>query len=154
MRRTSFAGIIDEDSGMLVGGKQAANLFAQYFDQLLNSPPPDAQRLDVWYRPRYDCDTNLPSIFEVRDAINGMRLFSAPGADGVWPVYLQCMPLGALRKLIQLYEEIWRSGIIPDDWSMASIAPLHKKGDKSDKANYRGISLLQTLYKVLERVIF
>lgn len=38
-------------------------------------------------------------------------------------------------------------------WECASIVPLHKDGDEGEAANYRGIALLDTGYKVLTNVM-
>jgi hypothetical protein len=38
---------------------------------------------------------------------------------------------------------------LPDQWKESIIVPVHKKGDKTDCSNYRGISLLSTSYKIL-----
>ena len=42
---------------------------------------------------------------------------------------------------------------IPSEWKCRSITPVYKSGDKSQVANYRPISLLCIISKVLERII-
>lgn len=42
---------------------------------------------------------------------------------------------------------------MPSVWKETIIIPLHKKGDKTDCCNYRGISLLNTAYKVFSKVL-
>jgi hypothetical protein len=37
---------------------------------------------------------------------------------------------------------------LPDKWKESIILPIHKKGDKAHCNNYRGISLLSTLYNI------
>ena len=43
---------------------------------------------------------------------------------------------------------------IPLEWKVHKICPIYKKGDKSNVRNYRPISLLCILSKVLESIIF
>ena len=40
-------------------------------------------------------------------------------------------------------------GFIPDQWKESIIVSIHKKEDKTECINYRGISLLSTSYKII-----
>jgi hypothetical protein len=42
---------------------------------------------------------------------------------------------------------------LPHQWK-ESVVPIHKKGDKTECSNYRGISLLPTSYKILSNILF
>ena len=42
----------------------------------------------------------------------------------------------------------------PDPLKIANITPVFKKGDKTDKSNYRPVSILPLISKVFERKIF
>ena len=42
----------------------------------------------------------------------------------------------------------------PNCLKLADITPLHKKGRKDNKENYRPVSILPTLSKILERIQF
>ena len=41
----------------------------------------------------------------------------------------------------------------PKKLKLADISPVHKKGDRSDKTNYRPVSILPTISKVFERLL-
>ena len=46
-----------------------------------------------------------------------------------------------------------KSGIIPQQWKYAIIAPIFLKGDRSLAKNYRSVSLTSVICKVLEKII-
>ena len=48
---------------------------------------------------------------------------------------------------------IWNNEELPEERKELSNVPIYKKGDKIDCSNYRGISLLQTTYKILSNIL-
>ena len=46
------------------------------------------------------------------------------------------------------------TGIFPDSLKIAKVIPLFKKGDDKILSNYRPISLLSSISKVFEKVIY
>ena len=57
---------------------------------------------------------------------------------------------GSLKYIINMS---LKTGIYPDKWKEAKVFPLHKGGDLSDTNNYRPISILPVLSKVIERAV-
>ena len=45
-------------------------------------------------------------------------------------------------------------GVFPDDLKHADVTPIHKKKDKSDKTNYRPVSILSNISKIYEKLIY
>jgi hypothetical protein len=60
------------------------------------------------------------------------------------------MLTSAIHKLIN---SIWNKEEFPDQWKESIILPIHKKSDKTECNNYRGISLLSTSYKIVSNII-
>ena len=59
-----------------------------------------------------------------------------------------------LAKMIsELLNKVFHTGVYPKIWKLAHITPIFKAKQKSNKANYRPISILPTLSKVCESVI-
>ena len=45
------------------------------------------------------------------------------------------------------------SGRIPDDMKTARVVPLHTKNSKSEPGNYRPVSILTVISKILEKTV-
>jgi hypothetical protein len=48
---------------------------------------------------------------------------------------------------------VWNKKELPDQWKESITVPIHKKGDKTDCNNYRGISMLSTSYTILSNIL-
>jgi hypothetical protein len=47
----------------------------------------------------------------------------------------------------------WRTGSIPGKWKEAIISPIFKKGNRIEWRNCRGVSLLNSSYKIYAKIL-
>ena len=57
------------------------------------------------------------------------------------------------KALTCIVNECLITGIFPDNIKLAKVIPLHKKDDKMIMTNYRPISLLPSITKIIEKVV-
>ena len=53
-----------------------------------------------------------------------------------------------------IFNDCIKSGTFPNSWKYANVQPIHNKGNRQDKSNYRPISLLPICGKILEKIVF
>jgi len=56
-------------------------------------------------------------------------------------------------EIHKLIISIWKKEKLLEEWKESIIVPIHKKGDKTDCNNCRGISHLPTTYKILSNIL-
>ena len=56
-------------------------------------------------------------------------------------------------EINKFINSIWNKEELPEEWNESIIVPTYKKDDKTDCSNYRGISLLFTVYKILSNIL-
>jgi hypothetical protein len=54
---------------------------------------------------------------------------------------------------VDMFTAISDIEVIPDDWHIGIIRPLHKSGSLYDIDNYRGITLSSNVYKIFSKTI-
>ncbi len=100
-------------------------------------------------------DLNTPiTMPELQTAITTSEQTSSPGPDTISYSMLKNLSDTSLTHILNLYNNIFNLGEIPETWKHAIITPIPKPGkDNSIPANYRPISQTNTLCKILERII-
>lgn len=93
------------------------------------------------------------SIEEVQKALSRMSNGKASGEDGIPIECLKIMGSEDIERLVISLNKIWVEGLLPKGWEKARIIPLFKDGEKSKAGNYRGISLLNSGYKILTNLL-
>ena len=79
---------------------------------------------------------------------------TAVGPDDIHYQFLKHLPEESLQLLLDIFNNIWETGIFPDIWREAIIIPIPKPGkDTTNPTNYRPISLTSCLCKTMERLI-
>lgn len=58
-----------------------------------------------------------------------------------------------LDRITKVINKVWRGEGFPEGWKEGIISPIFKKGDRDNVANYRGITLLNTAYKIYAMVL-
>ena len=97
---------------------------------------------------------NKITTTEALKEISLMKNGKAPGLDDVRNEYLKNLPPPCVSTLVELFNTILDTGIIPTDWSVGVILPLFKKkGVATDPGNYRGITLLSCISKLFTAIL-
>ena len=86
--------------------------------------------------------------------MNKLDVNKANGPDGISAFMLKATARSIASPLAQLFNISLASGKFPEMWKIASIVPIPKSGDKSDPSNYRSISLLSIVSKLLEKIVY
>ncbi|KAL4098550.1 hypothetical protein QTP88_023137 [Uroleucon formosanum] len=90
---------------------------------------------------------------EIEQAVSKLKNNKAPGSDEITAEMLKLSGDKGVKILWKLCNEVWTTGVWPEDWAESIFIPLHKKGSTEDCSNYRTISLISHASKVLLNVI-
>lgn len=132
--------------------EKKAERWREYFIELLNSDiPANPVRKTVFQKAEPLIDDITQD--ETDKAIDSLKNWKAPGSDNIQAELIKYSGKETRYFIFKVCQKTWREARMPRSWKEAIIIPLHKKGEKTDCANYRGISLLNTAYKVFSKVL-
>ena len=157
--------------------QEVANLFNNYFSNILSTLNisywnPDLSVVEVFNHPNifYPKYYNHPSISKIRETFkhDDLFYFNHVSATHIYNIIIDLkkgsgeIPIGILKSINTSCSSYLADCIntsisncyFPKELKWADIIPVFKKGEVCNKENYRPISILPTVSKVFERVIF
>ena len=148
--------LLEEDTA-ITDDKHIASVFNEFFIEkirkLKQKIDPNLVQ-DPLLKMRRLCSSfsfNLVSIEHVERIIRSMKTSPSCGIDGISSKVLKIVTKEVAPALSQLVNSSFESGIFPECFKQAKITPIFKnKGSAKEKNNYRPVSGLSTLGKVLE----
>ena len=88
----------------------------------------------------------------VRNKLLKLQANKASGPDLINVNVLRCCSDFDVPLCI-IFNQSIQSSSVPQDWRDANVVPLHKKGSRYDRKNYRPVSLTSQVVKIMERLI-
>ena len=73
----------------------------------------------------------------VKSKTGKLKQDKAPGDDGITPKFLKEMVDEMAEPLTEIFNKSISQGVVPQDWKVANVTPVFKKGTKLDSGNYR-----------------
>lgn len=96
----------------------------------------------------------LTDADEIRHIIKDIKSKKSSGPDAIPIFVLKKLPVSVHEVLAKLINCILSIGYYPSTWKAAHVIPIHKPGKPANEAkSYRPISLLNSLSKILEKVL-
>ena len=147
--------IVDGDS-IATSNKEKAEILNSFFAAQSTMPPapPDHQLPPFRYLtndPLYSVQTSPHEVFKI---LTHLKTNKACGPDLISNKILNECAISLSEPLADLFNKSFNQGKFPQSWKHANVTPIHKKGDRQSKSNYRPISLLCNISKVQERIVY
>ena len=152
--------IVTNDGKIFDDLTDIADAFNEHFSTIgsrmaSNAPQYELEENDTYY-PAIDLPDgkcSLPEITEdyVKKQILSMSVGKTTGPDGISVKMIKLACPYITRSLTYILNLSIRCGQYPSEWKHALVSPIHKGGDKCNTTNFRPISILPIISKILER---
>ena len=130
---------------MLRDEKEILSCWRDCFEDLLN--PARVTPTDTYNTIDFGKEEVFTST-EVAAAIRGLKSGKAAVEDEIRPEMFKAFNGEGVCWLTKVFQVAWKLEKTPKDLQTGVIIPIHKKGDRKECTNYRGISLLSLPEKV------
>lgn len=137
---------------LITDARQKACIFNEYFQSVFL---PANNITPVTLTNRYD---DMPpvevGIEGVLKLLKNSDETKAIGPDQISPRVLKRCAHAIAPYLFIIFNQSLLEGSLPNDWKVAHVIPIHKKGPKKDVTTYRPISLTSICCKLLEHILY
>jgi Reverse transcriptase (RNA-dependent DNA polymerase) len=134
--------------------QETVNLFAKHFSSAYSSRSIDSDLLNLNI-PFFDLPNNcFFSPDDVFQKLCTLKNITSLGPDGIRGDFLFRIRHVIYLPLWLIFRRSLDESVFPDLWKIGSITPIFKSGCPSLVSNYRPISILSHLAKVLESLVF
>ena len=141
--------------GRITGRRNIVEELNKYFSLWSGVPGIDGVATDQWALPSLDCDFKFEKVEEeeVLKLLGNLDVNKAIGLDGISGKLLRMTAPAISRSLASLFNFSLKTGQVPSEWKLSRVTPVPKGGNSEEVGNFRPVSVLPVVAKVLERIV-
>ena len=143
-----------ENGRFVTDFNEKAKIFNSFFAQQCRPLDMISNIPTFFRRTNNTIDSVIVNSEMIISIIKKMNAKKAHGFDGISIKMLQICPDEVSVPLSIIFKKCLETGSFPSKWKSANVQPVHKKGSRQEKNNYRPISLLPVCSKIFEKIIF
>ena len=91
---------------------------------------------------------------EIKDQINLLNPNKSVGPNSIPPKIIKNISSCISTPISNICNKSFSTGIYPECLKISKVIPIHKKDSRLDISNYRPISLLSNINKIIEKIMF
>ena len=150
----SQVGPLKDDLNNITGNDQEmCEILNNYFVSVFTNE--DCENIPIANQTQYrtEIDNIIFTNNRVAKKIERLKNGSAPGNDKISVFLLKSLKSEISYPLRLIYEKSMNTSDVPTGWKESNVTAIHKKGPKSNPANYRPVSLTSICCKLMESII-
>ena len=115
-------------------------------------------KVDKFYKDKgitpNDFNFTVVSEGEVEKLLKNLNVTKSTGCDNISAKFLKDAAGVISTPLTHIINLSLQTSTVPSLFKKARVVPLFKKGDRNKEGNYRPVSILPVISKILERIVF
>jgi hypothetical protein len=136
--------------GEIVSDRITMEEWRMYFSELLGG---EENRQEKEKRQHRVGEIKEITREELEQQLRKLKRKKAPRMDGIKNESWIYGTEREVDRLLEIMNGVWKGEGFPQEWKEGIICPIYKKGEKDTASNYRGITLLNTAYKVYAMIV-
>ena len=88
------------------------------------------------------------------EVISNIKNGKAPGIDNITVELIKNGGPELLQRIFDFLLQKWDQERMPEEWEIGNICPIFKTGKRRECSNYRGITLLNIIYKIFTCLVY
>lgn len=145
--------LLNEGGVLAMGDAEKVEILNAFFGSVFASKTPSQDSWTLEGEERVWEMEMSPMFDKGHERLSGIITQKSMGPDGMHPCVLRELAEVITKLLSIIFERSWRTGEVLEDWRIASVTQVFKKGKKEDPGNYRPVSLTSAPGKALEQLV-
>ena len=144
----------NKEGRILTREDEVLQRWKEHFEEILNREEPETiAEVDTETPVIDDISSDYITKEEIYQAVQYLKNGKTPGDDTITAELLKADIKTTICLLHKIFRMVWDCEWTPEDWRNGLIVKIPKKGDTTNCGNWRGITLMSIVGKVLSKIV-